>query len=84
MARSTSPRVRRTVRSFTAEQLDRCVEIYQPLYDEPLSQEKAGEILHNVTAVYQLLATWARTEDRSEAARRGAASRREVRDACAS
>lgn len=63
MAHAQPPVLSRQIHSFTKEQLDRCIEVYQPLYDEPLNHDSAAEILHNVTAVFRLLTTWARCED---------------------
>ena len=79
MARSPVRPPPRSVRAFTPKQLDACVAVYQPVYgDEPITPEKAGEILHNVTSVYALLASWARRADRSAAARKGVQRRREA------
>lgn len=69
----------RSVSRFTDDQLDNCISLYQPDYgDEELTRDKAGEILHNVTSVYGLLATWAQRSDRRKAARVGAARRQGV------
>ena len=55
----------------TGKQIARTRQIWQPRFGRDLSHEDAGQILHNVTGFFGVLAEWARAEKAAAAAADG-------------